>query len=313
MNLSRAQKMIPKSRATALLLLTALAFPQMGCTTTAAVGSEEQKQRAGTPSKGLQVDLAESYEDSRSVYRASRYRIIDIPNSGNFYLPATLVRDLSGKWIRAKKKLKRNPHDTWSLRVLAIYELSLGNPLAASTYIGIARSKRGGFDAASSLVLALAHLASGHSAKARAEFSRAESTTAGFVLSRMNRGLNALHRGNSSLAATHFRSILSRQPDHVLAHLHLGQSYYLKRNFQLSLKHFERAAEIDPENDLAHFNRGVVLHRGFQRFDDARDALQKVAGSEKASMELKNRAEGALVDLDRADHGQNNLATIGVY
>lgn len=303
-------------------ILIALSGASVGCTTTSSRAETTRAQPSsgldgdisgGNDPRGLQIELAQATEDSKSVYRNSKYRILDLPDVGAFYLPAELMTNVLENWVRARQRLKTHPNDARALRLLAVYELSLGNPHAAQTYLGIARSQRGGFDPQSALVLALAHYAAGSFSKARAEFARAESSNEGYVLSHMNQGLAALHLGNAGLAGQHFRTVLSRSSDNVLAHLHLGQAEYLLRRYDSALEHFDRAAKLDPGNNLAHFNKGIVLHRGFQRFDDARDSLEEVVDSETASQELKGRAEGALRNVERAEHGRENLATIGIF
>jgi tetratricopeptide (TPR) repeat protein len=302
-----------------LLAVAAFAGMSAGCTTTSGTGEGSASSTGasyspgGVDSRGLQIELAQAVEDSRSVYRNSSYRILDLPDVGAFYLPAELLVNMRENWVRARQRLKSHPNDARALRLLAVYELSMGNPHAAQTYLGIARAQRGGFDPASALVLGLAHQASGSPQKARVEFARAESQPEGFVLSQLNQGLAALHVGNAGLASQHFQAVLERRPESVLAHLHLGQAQYLLRQYDRALRHFEQATRLDPENNLAHFNKGVVLHRGFQRFDDARESLETVIDSATASRDLKARAEGALRNVERAEHGRENLATIGVY
>lgn len=307
---------------TLVLILLSLSGTSIGCTTTSSRSESargpghagpEFDASGGHDPRGLQIELAQSTEDGRSVYRNSEYRILDLPDVGAFYLPASLMTNVRENWVRARQRLKSHPNDARSMRMLAVYELMLGNPHAAQTYLGIARAQGGGFDPHSSLVLALAHYAAGSVTKARAEFARAESRIEGYVLSRINQGLGALHLGNAGLAGQHFRSVLAKVPDNVLAHLHLGQAEYLLRRYESALTHFDRVAQLDPGNNLAHFNKGIVLHRGFQRFDDARDSLEVVLKSETASQELKGRAEGALRNVERAEHGRENLATIGIF
>lgn len=294
-------------------LITAL-LSMSACITTgasSAAGSREDGH-LGVDSRGLESELGYGYEDVLSVVNRG-YRIIDVPEIGSFYLPAGAMKNLRSKWAKAKDVLKTDPENHAALRVLATYELSLGNPYGAKTYLNIARSKGFGRDALSRLIFALSELATGRESSARREFSLASTKKWSSVLAEMNLGLAALHKGKSQLAILHFERASRLDVNNSLAYIHLGQAYYLEKNFQKSLTAFNKATEIDPENNLAHFNKGVVLYRGFREFSEGRRSLERVIGSEQAGDRIKRRAEGALRDLERAEHGRENLATIGVY
>ncbi len=288
------------------------------CTTSADPSAENDPgsvslASAGAAAPGLDQDLAASREELSTVNRSSSYRLLDIPSLGEFYVPAVLLKDIRKNWSQARVKLRTSPHDAAALRILAVHELALGNFEGADTYIAIARSAGVGFDDQSSLLMALAQLAAGNVAGSEVEFERASTTSQGYSLAHLNRGMYALAIGSASQAVAQFSAVISRDESNVIARLHLGQAYYLLRKFKSSVAEFDRVIDLDASNALALYNRGIVLHRGLRQYGPARDSLEKVISMKGVSAQMKSKAAGAIRNLDRDSQGRDSLATIGAY
>lgn len=306
-----------------LSLLAAMVLTSACTTTQNETGSDDRSSSAthssgavGLPAAsagGLDQDLAASRDEVASVNRVSNYRLLEIPGLGEFYVPSPLLKDIRRNWSQAKLQLRNNPHDAAALRVLAVHELALGNYEGANTYIAIARSAGVGFDSESSLLMALAQLAAGNVSGSDGEFERASSTSQGYQLAHLNRGMYALAIGSATQAVTHFSAVISRDERNIIARLHLGQAYYLLRKFKSAVAEFNRVIELDESNALALYNRGIVLHRGLRQYGPARNSLEKVLVMKGVSSQMKSKAAGAIRNLDRDSQGSENLATIGAY
>ncbi len=302
----------------AVIFSAAASLLGSGCTTNKDAAADDDSgsvalMPSGATATGLQQDLAASRDELSTINRSSNYRLLDIPSLGEFYVPAALLKDIRKNWSQARTKLRTSPHDAAALRVLAVHELALGNYEGANTYIAIARSAGVGFDDQSSLLMALAQLAAGNVAGSEAEFERASTTTQGYALAHLNRGMYALAIGSASQAAAQFSAVISRDDSNLIARLHLGQAYYLLRKFKSSVAEFDRVIDLDESNALALYNRGIVLHRGLRQYGPARDSLEKILAMKGVSTQMKSKAAGAIRNLDRDSQGRDNLATIGAY
>lgn len=291
-------------------------FGSIGCVTgmDGGGGSKTATVAPGlSASHGQAQDLADGLDDRQAVSEMGSYRILDLPGVGGFYLPASLLSNLRRDRVAARIKLRSAPHDILSLQSLAVYELALGNPAGARSYMNIARSGGAGENSISGVIEGIIQYGLGQPIQARKEFAAAERFREGFILAHLNQGLYALGAGSASQAALHFQQVVNVDKRNALARLHLGQALYVQRNFKQALAQFDEALMNAPENALIQFNRAVVLHRGMRQFTEARVAFRKVISSDKAGMRLKIRASGALQNLDRDEHGAENLATIGAY
>jgi tetratricopeptide (TPR) repeat protein len=309
---------VSKANKTTWAVILSATLIASACTTSADPSAENDSgsvslASAGAAATGLDQDLAASREELSSVNRSSSYRLLDIPSLGEFYVPAVLLKDIRKNWSQARVKLRTNPHDAAALRILAVHELALGNYEGANTYIAIARSAGVGFDDQSSLLMALAQLAAGNVAGSEVEFDRASTTSQGYSLAHLNRGMYALAIGSASQAVAQFSAVISRDESNLIARLHLGQAYYLLRKFKSSVAEFDRVIDLDASNALALYNRGIVLHRGLRQYGPARDSLEKVISMKGVSAQMKSKAAGAIRNLDRDSQGRDSLATIGAY
>jgi Tfp pilus assembly protein PilF len=83
----------------------------------------------------------------------------------------------------------------------------------------------------------------------------------------------------------------------------------LVRSPQVAIKEADDALVLDPENADAWHVKGLILHHGFQRLDEAQAAYQKALELKKPFSEARTNLGNLYMDLKRYDEAINEYQT----
>lgn len=273
-----------------LFLAGALAI--LGCVSNGGGGDGEVVVDGFVPTESLQ-ELGEDGEEPKTEVRNST-------GKSSFYLSSRIVRNLHPLVRDAQERLKSNPYDLESFKILAYRELMEGNPDGVVVRLHQVETR---MDDEAYVMLGIAYLSLGKEDLGFRAFDKAAAKNPNNMLVDLNRGVYLLEHGAVPAARGILRRVAERNPKSTVARFQLGRAEYLLKDYENAIGNLKEATNGFYERDVARYTLGLVYQVGLRDYAKAHEMFSSVADDPHASSAMRGLAGGALKDLDQDFNG----------